>query len=74
MKRTAKRTVSEQLRAAMERSGMSRYAIASATGISQAVLSRFARGVTGLNSPNLDALCLLLRLELKPRGRATKGR
>jgi hypothetical protein len=65
-------TVSETLRAALERCGQTRYAVSKATGIPQSVLSRFANGQP-LRSENLDVLAGYLGLVLKP-GKARKGR
>jgi transcriptional regulator with XRE-family HTH domain len=44
---------------------MTRYAIAQQTGISEAVLSRFANGLTGLSMENFNRLCDLFGLELR---------
>lgn len=57
-------TISGQLREAIERSGESRYAIAQATGVNQAALSRFVRGQSGLTSDSIDKLAAYLGLEL----------
>ena len=59
-------TVSEQLRQAIERSGMSRYAICKATGIDKAAMSRFMAGKTGFSTSSVDKLAALLGLELRP--------
>jgi hypothetical protein len=65
---------SEQLREAVEQAPVSRYAIHKATGIDQAVLSKFVRGErTGLSMESIDLLCEFLRLRLvaeksKPKG------
>jgi len=57
--------VSEQLRKAVERAPVSRYAIYKATGIDQAVLSKFVRGERmGLSMETVDDLCEYLGLEL----------
>lgn len=68
-------TVTDTLRRAVERCGQTRYAIAKATGIPQAVLSRFVAAGRGLRSENIDKLCdyLGLVLVVKPAKR-TKGR
>ena len=47
---------SEQIKDAIERSGLTRYRISKLSGISAAVLSRFVNGKTGLNLSNLDRL------------------
>ncbi len=60
------KTVSEQLREAIGRSGQTRYEIGKATGISASVLSRFVASGHGLRSQNLDLLCTYLGLELTP--------
>ena len=68
-------TVTDTLRRAVERSGQSRYAIAKATGIDKAVLSRFVARGRGLRSTNIDRLCAYLGLELTTKsGKARKGR
>ena len=67
--------VSEQLRKAMERSGLSRYEIAKRAGIEQSSLSRFFSGERGLSQDAIDALCALLGLRLvgrRPRKRAKR--
>lgn len=66
----------DTLRAALERSGTTRYAVAKATGIPESVLCRFVQGGT-LQGPNFDRLCDYLKLELRPltprASRAAKG-
>ncbi|GDX99995.1 hypothetical protein LBMAG48_23990 [Phycisphaerae bacterium] len=59
------KTVSKQLRDAIERSGQSQYEIAKQTGVNRSVLSRFVASGHGLRSHNVDALCTYLRLELQ---------
>ncbi|MEW6746121.1 MAG: helix-turn-helix transcriptional regulator [Planctomycetota bacterium] len=58
-------SVTEELREALASCGLSRYEVARQTGLSQAVLSRFARGGE-LISRNVDLLCLYLGLRLVP--------
>lgn len=58
------KTVSMQLREAIERSGQSRYEIARQTGVNASVLSRFVASGRGLRSHNVDAICSYLGLEL----------
>lgn len=68
-------TVSDQLRRAMVRSGMSRYEIAKLTGVEQSSLSRFFSGQRGLSQDAIDAICALLGLRLvagKPRKRGKR--
>lgn len=65
-------SITETLRAAMNRCGVSRYAISKVTGIPQSVLSRFADGQP-LRGGNIDKLGAYLNLELKPKtGKAGK--
>jgi transcriptional regulator with XRE-family HTH domain len=64
--------ISEQLRAALANAGESRYRIAQATGISQAVLSRFVRGECGLSLDYIDVLGEHLGLELRSAAKRTK--
>lgn len=71
----SKPPISEQLRRAIEQSGMSRYRISRETGINESVLSRFIRGETGLTLETVDTICELLGarlvIEAKP---ATKSK
>lgn len=69
------RTVTDTLRKAVKDCGQTRYAISKATGIPQAVLSRFVTNGRGLRSENIDRLCahLGLMLTTKP-GKTRKGR
>jgi transcriptional regulator with XRE-family HTH domain len=62
MKEEAKLT--EQLRAAVRRSGKTLGELARATGIHVSALSRFVRGERGVSMEGLDALgeCLRLRI------------
>ena len=81
-----KRTkLSDQVRRAVDESGVSRYAICKATGIDQGQFSRFMAGQTGLSISALDALADALRLDIvtsgkrldipmAPRGRPRKER
>lgn len=66
--------VSEQLRKAMERSGMTRYEIAKRAGVEQSSLSRFFSGERGLSQDAIDALCALLRLRLVAREPRKRGK
>lgn len=72
-------TISEQLKAAIEASGESKYAIAKASGVKQPTLSKFTMGGRGLHIESVDALCEYLGLELAPKGKrntskGTKGK
>lgn len=67
--------VSERLRKAIERSGMSRYEIARRSGVEQSSLSRFVNGERGLSQEAIDAICALFGLRLvssKPRKRGER--
>ena len=66
--------ISDQVRAAIERSGLSRYAIAQATGIDQAALSRFMARKAGLRLETIDQLGLLLGLEVRARKAPRKAK
>jgi hypothetical protein len=61
---------SDEIRNAVDGSGLSRYAICQAVGIDQAQLSRFMAGKGWIGQDNLDALAELLGLHVaasKPR-------
>ncbi|MHB8969722.1 MAG: helix-turn-helix domain-containing protein [Pirellulaceae bacterium] len=67
------RLISDQLRQAIDESGLTRYRISKETGISQVTLSRFYHGERGLTLKALDKLgaCLQLTVHL---GRKEKGK
>jgi predicted XRE-type DNA-binding protein len=56
--------LSEQVRQAVRKSGLSCYAICKAIGMSQSVMSRFMNGKGGLLQDHLDALADVLRLDI----------
>ncbi|MDM8008616.1 MAG: hypothetical protein QUV05_20955 [Phycisphaerae bacterium] len=62
-----KQTVSQALRQAIIDSGLNTLRIEEATGVNNAVLSRFLREERGLNLATVDALADMLDLELRPR-------
>jgi ribosome-binding protein aMBF1 (putative translation factor) len=64
MTKTQTAKLSEQVRRAVEKSGMSRYAICKAIGMHESVMSRFMTGKGGLQMDSLDALGELLGLKL----------
>jgi ribosome-binding protein aMBF1 (putative translation factor) len=66
--------LSDQIRRAIDASGMSRYAIAKAINLDQSVLSRFMAGTSGLSVQTLDQLGALLKLKIVAEGRATKSK
>lgn len=63
---------SEQLRKAVEQAPVSRYAIHKATGIDQAVLSKFVHGERMLSMETVDVLCDYLGLKLVPEKKTEK--
>jgi transcriptional regulator with XRE-family HTH domain len=68
-KSKSKSTMTEVLKAAIERSGVSQYRIAEDTGVLATSLGRFMRGETSLRLDKADVLAQYLGLELKPRRR-----
>ena len=76
MKATRK-SLGDQIRAAVNASGVSRYAICKAAAIDQASFSRFMAGKVGLTLAHLDALADVLGLDVVARGpgrKTKKGR
>ena len=61
-----KPTVTDALKVAIERSGLTRYRIAKDTGIDEAALMRFLRGETSLRLDKADRLAAYLGLRLVP--------
>jgi ribosome-binding protein aMBF1 (putative translation factor) len=61
---SSKPLISDQLRRAIEQSGMSRYRISRETGINESVLSRFVHSETSLSLETVDSLCALLGARL----------
>jgi transcriptional regulator with XRE-family HTH domain len=62
-------TFSDQIRAAVGASGLSRYRICKEIGIAEATMSRFMNGKGGLSMASLDRLAELLALGVKVRRR-----
>lgn len=62
---TKQEPISEQLRAAILNAPISRYRIAQETGLTEAGLSRFVNGVTGLSLDSIDKIGNCLGLEIK---------
>jgi transcriptional regulator with XRE-family HTH domain len=58
---------SDQIRAAVDASGLSRYAICKAIGFNQGAMSRFMAGKGGLSMEMLDRLADLLGLAVVAR-------
>ncbi len=67
---------SDEIRAAVENCGKTRYQIAKQTGIDAAALCRFVQGQVGLSMDNLDKLaeCIGLHVHTEHKPRAKKGR
>jgi len=59
--------LSDQIRSAIESSGVTRYRIWKDTGIAESVLSRFMNGHAGLQMDTLDTLGEYLELEISQR-------
>ncbi len=59
-----RKTVSEQLRAAIQSADVSRYRMAKDLGLTQALLSRFIHRVGGLSMETIDKICEYLGLRL----------
>jgi transcriptional regulator with XRE-family HTH domain len=73
MTRTQRAKLSDEIRAAIDRCGMSRYAICKQTGIAEGNMSRFMAGKAGLELSTLDALADLLDLHIaEGRGKARR--
>jgi transcriptional regulator with XRE-family HTH domain len=56
--------LSEQIRRAVDASGVSRYRICKVLGIAESTMSRFMTGQGGLSMVNLDALADLLDFDI----------
>jgi transcriptional regulator with XRE-family HTH domain len=63
---------SDEIRAAVERSGLSRYAICKSLGIPQSSMSRFMSGENWLGQETIDALAELLDLRVAAGKRPKK--
>ena len=76
-KKSNRKPLSEELREAVERSGLSRYSIWQQTGIDQGTLCKFMAGDRGLSIESIDKLAELLGLHIctedaeprRPKGR-----
>lgn len=75
MKRQARKPLSQQLREAIDASGMSRYRICKEIGLSESTMSHFMAEHCGLSLTTVDRLGELLGLtivaETKPQKRKT---
>jgi plasmid maintenance system antidote protein VapI len=77
MPKKKRESLSDELRQAVERSGLSRYAIWQAVGIDQGSMSKFVAGERGLTLESIDKLAELLGLHIvadterrRPKGRS----
>ena len=59
------RSIVDQLRRAIKRSGETQYALSMATGVDQSVLSRFLKGERTIRLETAARLCKHLGLELR---------
>jgi transcriptional regulator with XRE-family HTH domain len=64
--------LSDQVRRAVDASGLSRYRIAKEIGVAESTMSRFMSGQGGLSLANLDMLADLLGLDIAAPRRSTK--
>jgi transcriptional regulator with XRE-family HTH domain len=65
-----KPTLTDVLRAAIQRSGLTYYRLAKATGIDEASMGRFARGEAHIRTDKADRLAAYLGLRLVPDPKA----
>lgn len=66
--------LSDQLRRAIDASGMSRYRICALIGLDKSVMSRFMAGTSGLSVETLDRLGELLELRVVAGVKEKAGR
>ena len=64
--------LSDQLRRAVDESGLSRYRICGEIGLAQSILSRFMSGKGGLSLATIDRLADLLELSITTARRRSK--
>jgi hypothetical protein len=64
MKQKQRKSFTDELRSAVEESGLTRYAIWQATGIDQGSLCKFMQGERGLGLDSVDKLADLLGLHV----------
>lgn len=76
MQRKTSRPISQQLREAIDASGMSRYRICKQIGLDESTMSHFMAGRCGLQLSTIDRLAELLGLRIVAEERTgkTKGR
>jgi len=66
--------LTDQLRQAIDDSGVTRYRIAQETGVSETALSLFYNGHRGLSMKNMNALGKYLNLRIVMDRKPTKGK
>ena len=66
--------VTERLKKAVRDSGLSDRNLGIQADVNRLSIGRFMRGETGLSLEQLDKLAAFLGLELRPAGKAKKGR
>ena len=69
-----KKNLEQQIKEAIEASGLTCYEIAKRSGVPQPVLSRFVNGKRGINLSTASKLTDAFGLELRPRQAKQKGR
>lgn len=74
MAKRSPKLLSDQVRQAIDDSGLSRYAIAQETGIDESALSKFYNRKRGFNTDTLDALGEFLGLRIVVDRKAKKGK
>ena len=70
-KRRSKK-MTDQVRQAIDDSGLTRYRIAQDTGIDESTLAKFYHGTRGLSLDNLDLLCEYLGVRIAMDRKPTK--
>jgi transcriptional regulator with XRE-family HTH domain len=76
MKKKQMKPLTDQLRQAIDDSGLTRYEIAKRTGIDESALAKFYNGHRGLSMEALNALgeCLQLKITLGRKAGPKKGK
>lgn len=64
--------MTDQIRQAIDASGLTRYRIAQDTDIDESTLAKFYHGTRGLSLDNLDLLCEYLGLRIVVERKPTK--
>lgn len=72
MAKQRRKTLTDQLRQAIDNSGLTRYRIAKETGINEAALSKFYRGERGLSTESLNSLADCLQITILVGRKPTK--